>query len=388
MPPRNITSPPRPTQNLLRELGRGFKPRSDPDIAERHAKRSAESYDPTTAQWAAWELERRRRAATTEAQRYRFDADAARAKTDTAFRDRLAEIAKEGRFMSGPWEDATMAALAPTLALGGTALAPLITTGWAGLGAANLLEGGGRLGEGLPGAAGQMGYGALDVATPAIGKGLRSLWRELPGVKPPRPGAQYPNPAAPGGFRGDPTQYPNPAAPGGFRGDPTQYPRPAGPPTAPPPKSWHGPVEPPPARSWHGPVEPPPPKRWQGPVRPPKPPPVEPTYRMGDDAFVRRQPITPAEMASAVAEPHRIRGQTPQERYPSMSQKMGKAILEQKARGEHIYTNDKAIRKLMKAKWLVGSFNQIRSQYKGAELNRIYAQAFGEPLPGFRDTPF
>jgi rRNA-processing protein FCF1 len=461
--------------SVLSEAQRRRNQETPDEVAAQHAQRAAEAYDPNNAQWAAWELERRRRAARTPREQQLFAEDAARAKTDTAFQNRLAEIAREGRFASGPWDDAASSAILPSLALGFTPAAPLVGAGWTGLGLANIAEGIGRSLEGLPGSTGQMGLGAMDVALP----GIFSLFRRLRGVKPPRPVSQYENPAAPGGFRGDPNQYPRPAGPhrpawegvedalganqrvptdpfgnvgrgrgervaGGRSGPWTPPPpRPAwhGPSEPPPPKRWHGPIEPPPPKRWqgpmpetppkrwqgpmpetppkrwHGPIEQPPPKRWQGPSEPPYASPAKPggfrgdpkqykrpigpdpvpTYRMGDEDWFITRNITPEMQRTAAQADPRIRFQTQAERAAGRRKRetqtgtrqyrVAQAVRQQKASGEHIFTNDKAIRKLLREGHLSGTFAQIRRKLSGARLNSLMRQHFNTPLDGFNEAP-
>ena len=439
--------------SVLSEAQRRRNQETPDEVAAQHAQRAAEAYDPNNAQWAAWELERRRRAARTPREQQLFAEDAARAKTDTAFQNRLAEIAREGRFTSGPWDDAVSSAILPSLALGFTPAAPLVGAGWTGLGLANIAEGIGRRLEGLPGSTGQMGLGAMDIALP----GIFSLLRRLRGVKPPRQVSQYENPAKPGGFRGDPNQYPRPAGPhrpawegvedalganqrvptdpfgnvGRGRGDTTQAPGSpgwrsgervtggrSGPWTPPPPRpAPHGPSEPPPPKRWHGPIEPPPPKRWQGPREPPYASPAgpggfrgdpkqykrpigpdpAPTYRMGDEDWFITRNITPEMQRTAAQADPRIRFQTPAERaagrrkretQPGTRQyRVAQAVRQQKASGEHIFTNDKAIRKLLREGHLSGTFAQIRRKLSGARLNRLMRQHFNTPLDGFNEAP-
>jgi hypothetical protein len=157
------------------------------------------SYDPIDA-WAAFELDRRLKRADTLEEKSQVWKDAARARQDPEFRARLAQIAEHGRLRSGPWPGAERGLFGTSLAglgaatagakLGGVAgslLGPLGTVagGAAGaglglLGAANLWEGLQRRSEGLPGATGQIGWGAADVAMPFSARLFRALKGALP----------------------------------------------------------------------------------------------------------------------------------------------------------------------------------------------------------------
>ena len=143
---------------------------------------------PENEQWAAIALQNRLNNAKTIRERAAVRSDIERAKTDPAFKSRLAESASRGRFQSGGW-GATQLGLAgasvlPMLPVIGSALGPigtgLGTAAAAGLGAiglANVKEGLERREEGLPGATGQILWGAAD-ALPGVGwagKLLRGL---------------------------------------------------------------------------------------------------------------------------------------------------------------------------------------------------------------------
>jgi hypothetical protein len=147
-------------------------------------------YNKRIASWAAVEIDRRLKRATTDEERRIAWNEADRARRDPEFRQRLAEIAEKGRFMSGPHRTAQIglgaASVAPFLPWVGSALGPVGTglgiLGAAGLtayGAANLGQAYQRQQEGLPWK-GQAGVGALDILSPL---GVGGLLRGLKGVK-------------------------------------------------------------------------------------------------------------------------------------------------------------------------------------------------------------
>ena len=152
---------------------------------------------PENEQWAAIALQNRLNNAKTIRERAAVRSDIERAKTNPAFKSRLAESASRGRFQSGGWEAAQWglagASVLPMLPVIGSALGPigtgLGTAAAAGLGAiglANVKEGLERREEGLPGTTGQLFWGAAD-ALPGVGWAGKLL-RGLRGTKAaPRP---------------------------------------------------------------------------------------------------------------------------------------------------------------------------------------------------------
>lgn len=148
---------------------------------------------PENEQWAAIALQNRLNNAKTIRERAAVRSDIERAKTDPAFKSRLAEIARRGRFQSGGWEAAQWglagASVLPMLPVIGSAFGGPIGTGLgtaaaAGLGAiglANVKEGLERREEGLPGATEQLFWGAAE-ALPGVGWAGKLL-RGLRGIK-------------------------------------------------------------------------------------------------------------------------------------------------------------------------------------------------------------
>ena len=137
-----------------------------------------------TQRWAAVQLQRIR----NDQGEYEYRRSKLRAQQDADFAQGLADTAQHGRLMSGPGALGADLGLA-ALGFAGPPGALASTIGFGALGAARMAEGFKRREEGLPGTTAEIGWGALDVGAPFIGKAYRGIKSLLP-KKPPKPPIQ------------------------------------------------------------------------------------------------------------------------------------------------------------------------------------------------------
>ena len=128
------------------------------------------------------ELRRRKAAIRTPQDRQRYDLDVWRMANEPGYLQRMGEIGESGRFMSGPFQKLDFAglgllgagAVGATLGLPVLPLAaPAGAAGLAALGVPRILEGIQRLRQDAPSGKAEIGWGALDVMAPALGRLLR-----------------------------------------------------------------------------------------------------------------------------------------------------------------------------------------------------------------------
>ena len=132
-----------------------------------------------TQRWAAVQLQRIRR----DQGEYEYQRNKLRAQQDADFAQGLASTAQHGGLMAGPGSLGADLGLAALGFVPGGQIPSAI--GFGALGAARMAEGFKRRGEGLPGTTSEIGWGALDVGAPFIGKAYRGIKRLLPTKPPP-----------------------------------------------------------------------------------------------------------------------------------------------------------------------------------------------------------